>query len=409
MRIAGGRGVPRIAAICSTLSFWAVVSFSSSAAAQTAAPAAPAGPAASATPAPGDQPSGPQDQAEHEHSMELAGGPTLNFRGFMDLNLGVGSDANPLVYPLGVPTNTSFQLGEFDLFITSKLSDHISFLAELVFGFDATNYIGADLERVQLTYTANKYFQVSGGRYHTAIGYYNTAFHHGTWFQTATGRPFMYFFEDSGGTLPVHNVGATATGLVPDTGSTGLHWIAEVGNGRSSSLNPVTNPVQNFQSDRNYKSNNFAAYIKPDWLHGLQMGANTYHDHLFPVLAGGATQVNESITGVYGVYITSIWEFMNEAVFMRNTISATGQAFDSKLMYTQLSRKFGRLRPYVREQYVRSPIGDPVNAFIGKYAGPSLGLRYDVSAFVALKAQYNRLYTGGPVANGVDFQAAFAF
>jgi hypothetical protein len=398
MKRVGAPGVPRIAAICSALSFWAVLSVPSSAAAQATAPAAPA------TSAPDDQASAPQNQTEHEHSMELAGGPTLNFRGFMDFNLGVGSDANPLIFPLGVPLNTSFQLGEFDLFMTSKLSEHVSFLAELVFGFDATNRLGADLERVQLTYTANKYFQVSGGRYHTAIGYYNTAFHHGTWFQTTTGRPFMYFFEDSGGLLPVHNVGATATGLVPGTASTGLHWIAEVGNGRSSSLQNA--PVQNFQSDRNYKSSNVAAYIRPDWLHGLQVGANTYHDHLFP---DGVTRVDERIDGVYGVYITSIWEFMNEAVFMRNAVPGTGQVFDSKLMYTQLSRKFGTLRPYVRAQYVHSPTGDPVNQFIGKYAGPSIGLRYDISAFVAVKAQYNRLYSGGTTANGVDFQAAFTF
>jgi hypothetical protein len=398
MRLVGAPGLPRIAPFCSALSLCALLSFPGSSAAQTAVPPTPA-PAA-----PDGQASAAQDPTEHEHSMELAGGPTLNFRGFMDLNLGVGSDANPLVFPLGVPANTSFQLGEFDLFMTSKLSEHISFLAELVFGFDATNVLGADLERVQLTYTANKYLQVSGGRYHTAIGYYNTAFHHGTWFQTATGRPFMYFFEDSGGLLPVHNVGATATGLVPGTASTGLHWIAEVGNGRASSLQNA--PVQNFQSDRNYKSNNVAVYIKPDWLHGLQVGANTYHDHLFP---DGVTQVDERINGVYGVYITPTWEFMNEAVFMRNAIAQTGQTFDSKLMYSQLSRKFGKLRPYIREQYVHSPVGDPVNQFIGKYAGPSLGLRYDISAFVAVKAQYNRLYSGGPVANGVDFQAAFTF
>jgi hypothetical protein len=37
-------------------------------------------------------------------------------------------------------------------------------------------------------------------------------------------------------------------------------------------------------------------------------------------------------------------------------------------------------------------------------------LRYDVSAFVALKAQYNRLYQAGtPTMNGADFQAAFTF
>jgi hypothetical protein len=214
----------------------------------------------------------------------------------------------------------------------------------------------------------------------------------------------MYYFEDSGGILPVHNVGVTTTGLVPGTGSTGLHWIAEVGNGRNSSNEGQ--PVQNFQSDRNAKSTNIAAYIKPTWADGLQTGANWYHNRLYP---DGVTRVNQDITGVYAVYMTPDWEFMNEAVLLQNKIDATGQGFDSRLMYTQLSRKFGSVRPYIRFQHVRSPAGDPVNSFIGKYEGPSVGVRYNISAYAALKAQFNRLYQGGPATNGLDIQAAFTF
>ena len=44
----------------------------------------------------------------------------------------------------------------------------------------------------------------------------------------------MYLFEDSGGVLPVHTVGVTMAGLIPQAGSLGLHWVAEIGNGRSS-------------------------------------------------------------------------------------------------------------------------------------------------------------------------------
>jgi hypothetical protein len=119
--------------------------------------------------------------------------------------------------------------------------------------------------------------------------------------------------------------------------------------------------------------------------------------------------VNQNITGVYAVYITPDWEFMNEAVRLRNTIDASGQTFDSKLMYTQLSRRFGPVRPYVRFQNVSSPAGDPVNIFIGKYEGPSVGLRYDLTTYAALKAQYNRLYQDGPTTNGLDIQVAFTF
>ena len=137
--------------------------------------------------------------------------------------------------------------------MTSKLSDHLSFLAEVVLGPDATNEFGVDIERYQLTYRANRYFSASAGRFHTSIGYYNTAYHHGNWFSTAEGRPIMYLFEDSGGVLPVHMVGVSLSGEVPNTEKLGLHWVAEVGNGLSS--NPyASESVQNFYSDRNYKA-----------------------------------------------------------------------------------------------------------------------------------------------------------
>jgi hypothetical protein len=96
-------------------------------------------------------------------------------------------------------------------------------------------------------------------------------------------------------------------------------------------------------------------------------------------------------------------------VLLRNEIDATGQGFDSKLMYTQLSRKLASVRPYVRFQSVRSPAGDPVNVFIGKYEGPSVGVRYDITTYAALKAQINRLYQDGPTTNGLDVQVAFTF
>lgn len=349
-------------------------------------------------------PPAPPSQDSGMDHMEIPGGLELNIRGFLDFNFLAGSPANPLQFPLNVPSHTTFQLGEFDLFMTSKLSEDLSFLAEVVVGADQTNEFGIDLERLQLTYKKTPYFEISGGRYHTAIGYYSTAFHHGTWFQTATGRPFMYYFEDSGGILPVHNVGVTTTGLVPGTGATALHWIAEVGNGRNSSS--TGQPVQNFQNDRSALSTNLAAYIKPSWAEGLQIGANWYHDRLDP---DSVIRVNQNIEGGYIVYITPEWEFMNEAVRLRNEIDASGQIFNSTLMYTQLSRKLGPVRPYVRFQDVRSPTGDPVNIFIGKYEGPSVGVRYNITTYAALKIQYNRLYQVGPTTNGLDIQAAFTF
>src|SRR5579862_3746509 len=111
------------------------------------------------------------------HNMEIpGGGPVLNIRGFFDFDFGTGSIANPLIFPIasngcetcGNPEtqpHTAFQAGEFDLLMTSKLSDHLSFVAETVFGAGTTNEFSVDLERYQLTYRLNDYFSISGGRF----------------------------------------------------------------------------------------------------------------------------------------------------------------------------------------------------------------------------------------------------
>ena len=366
--------------------------------------------------APPQAPTPVQVEEMQGHNMQLpGGGPVLNIRGFFDFDFGTGSIANPLIFPIAsngctvcgnpeTPAHTAFQAGEFDLFMTSKLSDHLSFLAEMVFGTDTTNEVGIDIERYELTYRLNDYFSASAGRFHTSIGYYNTAYHHGNWFSTAEGRPIMYLFEDAGGVLPVHTVGVTMTGLVPQTGSLGLHWVAEMGNGRSSS--PMGEPTQNFYSDRNYKAFNVAAYIRPEQIRGLQIGGSFYHDRLAPP---GLPRVSQDIASGYVVYLTPTWEFFNEAVLLNNHLDA-GATFRNPMAYTQLSRKFGIYHPYLRYQYVNDRMGDPVNVLRGLYYGPSIGLRMDFSEYAAFKLQYNRLLKGKlPAANGLNAQIAFTF
>jgi hypothetical protein len=362
---------------------------------------AAATPIIEAPPNPGAQ----ETHDPHDHMDLPGGGPALKFRGFFDFNFGIGRDANPLIFPLNAPAHNTFQSGEFDLFMTSKLSDRISFIGEIVIGSDPTNEWGIDIERLQLTYKASRYFEISGGRYHTSIGYYNTAFHHGTWFQTATGRPFMYFFEDSGGILPVHSVGVTTTGLVPGTDKLGLHWVAEVGNGRSSSR--WASPVQNFLSDKNHKNFNLAAYIAPEWLPGLQVGGSYYRDRMVPP---GLSPVEQHIESLYAVYITPRWESLTEGVLLSNRTDGQSKVYRTPLAYTQLSRKFDNFRPYFRYQYVNSPSNDPVNIYTGRYKGPSVGVRMDFTNYAAFKIQYNRLeqLNVAPL-NGVDFQLAFTF
>ena len=168
---------------------------------------------------------------------------------------------------------TSFSLGQLDLFVTSDVSDKFKFLSEIVFEAGPTNVygtnigdpnsFGVDIERYLLQYSHNDYFNISVGRVHTAIGYYNTAYHHSSWLQTTTGRPFLFDFEDKGGILPIHTVGASVSGQVP-SGSLGLHYVAEIGNGRASRTPLTEEPVQNEIDDQNHKAYNLAVFARPE-------------------------------------------------------------------------------------------------------------------------------------------------
>src|SRR3954453_13808897 len=95
----------------------------------------------------------------------------------------------------------------------------------------ANTRVVTDLERLQLTYRLNDHLNISAGRYHTGIGYYNSAFHHGSYFEVPIGRPRIFTFEDEGGGLSFHGLGLRARGRVPKTGSA-LRYVVEVGNGR---------------------------------------------------------------------------------------------------------------------------------------------------------------------------------
>jgi len=331
----------------------------------------------------------------------------LRIRGFGDVSLHGDTQKGD---------STTFSLGQLDLFITSDISDKFKFLGEVVFeggpdniygqNVGQENTFGVDVERYLLQYSYNDYLNISAGRGHTAIGYYNTAYHHSTWLQTTTGRPLLFEFEDNGGILPIHIVGVTASGLVP-SGSLGLHYVAEVGNGRES-RNPFSDePVQNEVADQNHKAFNLALFAKPEAIRGFQTGFSIYRDQLVPA---NTPKIGETILAAHAILIRPAYEWLNEAVLDRHSVYGSSAVFNTPGFYTQVSRQFAAFRPYFRYQYLNAAKNEPVFPDIGLRHGPSLGLRFDASESVALKFQYD--YTSlrnQPGVNGLTLQAGFTF
>ena len=337
---------------------------------------APGEAAASQDPPRQAPPAEPPQGAAAMDPDQSSGLPTMQFRGFSDVSYHVDNQSG---------TSNSFAIGQFNLFITSKLTDKISVLAEVVVEAGESNTVGIDLERLLLRWVPSDFLSVSAGRYHTAIGWYNTAYHHSSWMQTAIGRPLLFAFEDDGGFLPIHNVGLSLGGRIP-SGDLGLRYIFEIGNG-AASRSIDDEPVQNVIDENNAKAVNAALLARPAGMPGFEAGISIYHDTLTPE---GMPEIGETIVAGHAVYQTSGVEWLNEVIFVRNATAGDGPVADTVGFYTQASKRFGMWRPYFRYQYVNVPADDPVFPEVGLQHGPSVGLRIDVADAAALKFQYDR-------------------
>ena len=232
-------------------------------------------------PPPAQEPTLQNPAGPHQDMIAPAGIGPLRIRGFNDINFLASRKGN---------TPNTFAIGQIDLFLSSSLTPVLNMIGEVVIEAGEDNSIAVDPERLLLQYSPSDMFSISAGRYHTSIGYYNAAYHHGNWFQTAIGRPFVFRFEDDGGILPVHGVGISAQGQIP-SGRAGLRYVAEVSNGRRS-RSPDDEPVQTAVDENRRKAVNLALIARPASIPGFQAGFSVYRDRLTP---GEQPSISETI------------------------------------------------------------------------------------------------------------------
>jgi hypothetical protein len=340
------------------------------------------------------QPARGDDPPEAAEEPGASPAPELVLRGFGDVLYRWANDDRG---------GDSFELGQVDLFVTSRLSDDLSVLGEIVFQPRGGDNFTSHVERLLLTYHPTDALRLSVGRYHTGIGYYNTAFHHGTWFQTAVDRPFLFAFAKDGGILPIHQVGLSASGRLPGADRVGLHYLAEIGHSQPfHTADGRVDPA----SGEDRLAVNVGLYVRPSAVAGLQVGGSVYLDRVdhpeHPVQ-------DELIAAAHAVYESRQLELLNEVLAIRHS-SPGGPATHSYGFYLQAAPKLGRWRPYARYQHFQADAHDPLLAAQGRRHGPSLGLRRELGAFAALKLQYDRTTRRGLGSHDVlSVQAAFTF
>ena len=340
-----------------------------------------------------------------EFPHEVAG---IQWRGFGEVNYKVLNQRKPELGTHGFLAGSAgnFYTGDFDLLLTTRINDKASVLSEIVFGEGDAQTYGVDLERVLLKYDYNDRLRMSFGRYHTAIGYYNTAFHSGKWLLTTADRPLIMEFAAHGGLLPTQAIGLSVTGLVP-SGKLGLNYLVEYGSG--DTIRPDIDGSGHIDDENNSNSINIGFFAHPDAIPGLQIGASVYHDKISYLDVGPSVRLGQTIVNGHVVYLGHGVEFLNEGFLIRHAFEHSSASLNTSAFYTQFSKRIGHVRPFFRYQYInasqRSLFWD-----VGLRHGPSFGARYDFNENIAFKAQLDHtVRQTQPDLNGLQTQLAFTF
>src|SRR2546427_2460287 len=319
--------------------------------------------------------------------------PSLQIRGFGDIDFSATNEKGSV---------SGFNLGQFVLHLASPLSKKVGYFGELSFTARPTGY-DLQVERTIIRYDYNDYFKVSFGKYHTPLGYWNAAFHHGAWLQTTISRPQMVQF---GGTfIPVHFVGLQAEGNLP-SGGLGLGYSVGLGNGRSSILSKAGDSGDS-NDNRAWVASVFA---RPARFYGLQFGGSVYHDKLSPQQG---PELREWITSAHLVWTKEHPEFLAEFSNVHHRDIQTSQSFNNQAFYIQVAYRLpwleSKWKPYYRFEYIHKPESEPVLSDVSDLVGSTFGVRYDITTYAAFKGEYRNTRHGidEPRVNGVFLQTAF--
>ena len=310
---------------------------------------------------------------------------------------------------LGTGDTNHFSLGELDLFLVSQLSDRFSVLGELLFEFDSERDTRIDVERLLLKYDHTDWLSVSAGRGHSAIGYWNRAYHHGTYLWTTATRPLIFEFEDEGGILPMHAIGIEASGVIEIPKGI-VEYTASLSNGRGRT--PGTIQITDDLNDS--KMVGLALVWRPSDVPDLAVGINFVWDEIPGDSRGppavARRRLDEYIAGGYVIYTGRPLEVLVEGQYIRH--HQPGSGYDSLGGYAQISYKSGDWTPYYRFDLLQVDDDDPYYAQIPEAIDTrthTAGIRFDWTSFLALKLEYQRVYSTGRNANIAAVEAALRF
>ena len=292
-----------------------------------------------------------------------------HIHGFTDFSFVASSHEN---------RQSAFQLGEYVLYVVSNLSDRISFLGETTFEYH--DGFEVDVERVAFRYHLNNFFNFEIGKHHTPLGYWNTSYHHGTVLQPTIGRPIMLSFENRGGIMPIHTVGASVWGNLPS----GFYYEVMIGNGIGS----------NERSD-NDETKSLALALHKDVTQDLRIGITGYFDRIEEGLLSFQRNEGERIPLAATVQQTSFGansrfkkrslELLAEVMLVRNSSDiSTGVTLAH---YVYGGYQLGNITPYLRFDQLIFDDDEPY--FLPENVDQFLvGMKYELNFLAVIRMEY---------------------
>ena len=294
-----------------------------------------------------------------------------------------------------------FWANSLDFYLTPQFTDKSKALIEIIFEFAPDGSLATDLERIQFGHIFNDQLTVWLGRFHAPYGYWNTGFHHGAEIQTSLQRPRFIDFEDKGGLMPAHVMGAWATGAVP-MGDVKLIYDAYVGNGNAIDLDTSESSRGSLaiNNSRDSNSNTLVGGDVGYQIGGLVVGAHGFSQRVnlrdanpTPLATG---EISVKMTGLYGFYEDDVWESIAEYYRFKNEDLTPAQSgsHSSWLGFAQLGHAVGNdWMPYIR---VEKGVLDQLDPYFARqefgvsYQRQVLGVRYALNPKGTIKLELNR-------------------
>ncbi|MBC6992360.1 hypothetical protein [Hymenobacter sp. BT491] len=329
-------------------------------------------------------------------SIQRAAAQRTDIRGFAD------------AYSYYQKGKVNFGLGEQDLFITSAVTDRLSFLGETVFKYSLASPTDFDIsiERIILKYNYAGNHSILLGKHHTPVNYWNDTYHHGRVFFPTIDRPLAF----SQGIIPLHTTGVSLQGQ--NLGRLRFGYDVMLGNGLGSG---------DVDDNNAFKSVTVAVHVKPK--DGLRLGASLYrdviskgstlHNHSGGVNTLARARINQHIMTASVSYTDSVfskkYELLAESSMAVNKADSLGaQNTMASYVYAGV-RLTDKFIPYVRLDDVRYRkhevyfLNNNIQSFVG-------GLRYELNYLAVLKLEYQRTKSQmTPDFDKIVFQVAVGF